>query len=208
MDTISFFLRKMVVATFTISLLYLSNIVLGTNALAHEPQDSKINDLSNQTLISSEIATTAGVEGLNQGFGHGSKKVSANQLLTIVEGEADNPDTTLPVIFDIESRNITTTSATISWQTDEFTDGQIEYGVSNSYGEITAVNTVLSNIHVITINNLSSGTVYHFRVLARDDAGNLAVSNDLIFTTNNQEFLLVDDFNDIILDDTKGQDQR
>ncbi|MBO0800571.1 MAG: LamG domain-containing protein, partial [Blastocatellia bacterium] len=56
-------------------------------------------------------------------------------------------DTTPPVISGISAGNITTTSATITWTTNENSDSQVEYGTSFAYGQTTTLSTALVTAH-------------------------------------------------------------
>ena len=92
-------------------------------------------------------------------------------------------DTTPPLISSIAVSNLTGTSATITWRTDEPADTQVEYGTSTSYGSQTPLDSALATTHQVTLSGLKPATTYHFRVKSRDAAGNLAVSADQTFTT-------------------------
>lgn len=93
------------------------------------------------------------------------------------------PDTTAPVMSGIAAVDITSESVTINWTTDEASDTRVEYGTSVSYGSTTAVNASMVTNHSQGISGLSSSTLYHYRVVSRDAAGNQAVSGDYTFTT-------------------------
>jgi len=94
-------------------------------------------------------------------------------------------DTTPPVISNIQVKNITSSSAAITWTTNEASTTQVEYGVTTSYGNLTSLDSSLLTIHSVTIIGLSSFTTYDFRVRSRDAAGNEAVSGNRTFTTSN-----------------------
>ena len=93
------------------------------------------------------------------------------------------PDDTPPVISDVVSSNVTSSSATITWRTDESADTQVEYGTTASYGLTTALNGSMATTHSQTLNGLKPNTTYHFRVKSSDAAGNAAASEDYTFTT-------------------------
>jgi len=93
------------------------------------------------------------------------------------------PDTTPPVISTISSSAVTQTTATVSWTTNEAADSQISYGVTTIYGSQTSLNSSLVTSHSISLTGLSANTVYHYQVLSKDAAGNLASSPDNSFTT-------------------------
>jgi chitodextrinase len=95
----------------------------------------------------------------------------------------DNRDTQAPVISSVASTNITSTGATISWSTNEPADTQVEYGTTTTYGNLSPLNSTLTQSHSVTLSGLGANTTYHYRVKSKDAAGNPAVSGDSIFTT-------------------------
>jgi phosphodiesterase/alkaline phosphatase D-like protein len=109
----------------------------------------------------------------------GNTAVSGDNTFTT----AAAPDTTPPAISGIAVNNITPTSAAISWTTNESADTQIQYGPTTAYGSSTPLNTTLSTTHSQTLTGLTGATTYHYRVLSKDAAGNLATSGDNSFTT-------------------------
>jgi hypothetical protein len=94
------------------------------------------------------------------------------------------PDTTAPTISNVSSSSITSSGATITWTTNEASDTQVDYGTSTSYGSSTTLNTTMVTSHTASLGGLSASTVYHYRVKARDAAGNLATSGDFTFATS------------------------
>ena len=98
-----------------------------------------------------------------------------NTTSSCAGGSGGGSDTTPPVISGINAGSIISTSANISWSTNEPSDTQVEYGATTSYGYNTTLNTSLVASHSQTINGLSPSTLYHYRVRSRDAAGNLAI---------------------------------
>lgn len=92
-------------------------------------------------------------------------------------------DTTPPVISAVQSINVLSSGATITWTTNEASDSQVEYGLTTGYGNLTSLNTTLVTTHSQALPGLAANTVYHYRVKSKDAAGNLAVSTDFSFTT-------------------------
>ncbi len=93
-------------------------------------------------------------------------------------------DTTAPTISNIQVTGIGLTSATITWDTNELSDTQVEYGTSTCpCSQNSALNTNLTTAHSVPLSGLASGTTYHYRVKSRDASGNLAISNDRTFAT-------------------------
>jgi hypothetical protein len=92
-------------------------------------------------------------------------------------------DNTPPTINKVASSYITGTGATISWETNEASDTQVEYGSTINYENSTAVIGSLVRSHSQRITGLHPNTLYHYRVKSRDSFGNLAVSRDYVFAT-------------------------
>lgn len=93
-------------------------------------------------------------------------------------------DTTPPVISGVGASSLTSSGAVISWNTNETSDTQVEYGTTSAYGSATSLNTSMATGHSAAISGLAASATYHYRVRSKDAAGNLAVSGDLSFTTS------------------------
>lgn len=99
---------------------------------------------------------------------------------------SESTDTTAPVISGITVSNITETTVTISWTTDEAATSNIEYGTTSSYGSSfpsLADTTADKTSHSLNLSGLSSGTTYHFCVKSEDATNNEVISGEKIFTT-------------------------
>ena len=110
--------------------------------------------------------------------------VLATLLLGCDSEEVVEVDVTAPVISDIIVSNITESSATITWTTDEPARGNVRWmrsgaGVGVSFFEDTEESTS----HSVILEGLKPDTVYCFRVIAKDASGNKATSEDRCFTT-------------------------
>jgi hypothetical protein len=90
-------------------------------------------------------------------------------------------DTDPPNLFNIEASNITYTSATITWQTNENSTSQVRWGLTNQYGNTSTLNSNMVTNHSVNITGLQANRAYHYQVLSRDAAGNLATSEDQTF---------------------------
>ncbi|HHE65003.1 MAG TPA: hypothetical protein ENL09_03170, partial [Bacteroidetes bacterium] len=90
-------------------------------------------------------------------------------------------DTTPPVISDI-SASVSTSTATITWETNELANSRVDYGTTTSYGN-TVTSSDLTIDHVINLSGLESSTVYHYRVISSDANSNNSTSTDYTFTT-------------------------
>ncbi len=88
-----------------------------------------------------------------------------------------------PVITSVSSSAITSSSAVIAWFTSEPADTQVEYGVTTSYGSLSAPDSAMATSHTVTLAGLAAGTTYHYRVRSADASANLALSGDYTFQT-------------------------
>jgi len=93
-------------------------------------------------------------------------------------------DTTSPVISSVTTAALTSTSVNIEWNLSEGGTGQIEYGKTTNY-ELppTTLESNFLTFHSQSLSGLTPGTLYHYRIKSKDQAGNLATSNDFTFTT-------------------------
>ena len=78
-----------------------------------------------------------------------------------------------PVIFNV---TVITSSyyASISWETNEPTNGTVYYGLDDSYGlmeEDYSSNYYLANTHTVMFYNLIEGKTYHFKIVSWNSGG-------------------------------------
>ena len=88
-----------------------------------------------------------------------------------------HPDTTAPVISNIQATNITKNSATITWATDEPADSRV------SYATTSISNRDYTTGHSINLINLSASTTYYYVVSSTDSNNNTATSSQQSFIT-------------------------
>lgn len=88
-----------------------------------------------------------------------------------------------PVINMNNTKSIQQTTAEIVWVTDEQTNGQIEYGLTSSYGSQSDLVSDLSYYHNHQLTNLLPNTTYHYQIISQDNFGNEVTSGDLTFST-------------------------
>lgn len=101
--------------------------------------------------------------------------VNASTALTIA-----NP----PVIFNVRIVPDTTHgTAAVSWDTDEPTTGQIQWGTTALYGTTVSVPAPVAMTHTVSIGGgaLVPSQEYHVRITATDAATNSAYTSDRIF---------------------------
>jgi beta-lactamase superfamily II metal-dependent hydrolase len=117
-----------------------------------------------------------------------SKDAAGNEAISGDETFATSqpPDTTPPVISAIAASGITTTTATITWTTNELATSNVEYGLNASYGFTTPTppdSTADNSSHSVILSGLTPSTTYHYRILSKDSVGNTTTSEDLTFIT-------------------------
>lgn len=101
----------------------------------------------------------------------------------IVEEIIEPSDTAGPAFISIATVSAGETESSIVWTTDEISTGHIEYGPTASYGQSTP-NTSPALEHSRTITGLTPGTLYHYRIVAQDESGNVSYSEDRTLETS------------------------
>src|ERR1019366_6258583 len=88
----------------------------------------------------------------------------------------------VPVNSSVTASGITTTSATITWATDQPSSSQVGYGTTTAYGSLSTLNPALVTLHSVTLTGLTPGTTYDYAAISGDSAGT-ATSANFIFST-------------------------
>ena len=136
------------------------------------------------TTITIGMQTTYAVTNLSPGTWYFA--ITAFNTSGLESGYSNEVSTTItapPMLSSMTGASITETSATISWTTNQDSDSQVQYGLTTGYGSSTNLNASMVSSHSQVLSGLASGTLYHYRVLSRDAAGNVSVSADYTFTT-------------------------
>ena len=128
---------------------------------------------------------TAGLHSLV--LGHRDEQTRGDRII-LTDDPAFIPtatptDGTPAIISAVTSSGVTTTSASITWTTNEPADTQVEFGTSTSYGSTTPVNPTMTLSHTVALTSLLPATTYHYRVISVDRGGNVTQSADFTFVT-------------------------
>jgi len=90
----------------------------------------------------------------------------------------DNPP---PRIYGSSLCGIAETTADICWTTNEWSTSQVEYWASPS--KLSPLDETYVMQHHVQLTELTPGTLYQYKMLSEDKAGNLRVSDTHTFTT-------------------------
>ena len=115
--------------------------------------------------------------------------VTAEKGLTQSEADA-NSDTAAPSISGIVLSNVTSESATVTWNTDEKANSSLTYEANGSTfsmmagdSSVNADKNKFTTSHSVIITGIIPATKYLFTVLSYDLAGNIGQSSQSNFTT-------------------------
>lgn len=109
-------------------------------------------------------------------------------------------DSTPPTISDIVGIS-STTSATITWTTNEPANSYVDYGLETTYGSEAGQNDAVT-AHTVTITDLAPGTTYYFRVKSNDAAGNRAFSDAQTIQTLAETSVVLPVLTDVLINGT------
>ncbi len=94
-------------------------------------------------------------------------------------------DNAAPRIGGLEVRDVTATSATLAWKTDEAATTEVRFGTTDEYDRYQGDLSLVTE-HVITLNDLRPNQEYRFQVSSADAAGNAATGAAGAFRTRPQ----------------------
>ncbi len=91
-------------------------------------------------------------------------------------------DTLPPVISGMAVSDITDSSATINWSTDEPAISQVEYGTSANSGQMLKQEEAVTTSHSTSLATLDPDTTYQFTITSTDPSGNKAITSGSFIT--------------------------
>lgn len=104
----------------------------------------------------------------------------------VTNGTTTPATSTAPVISNVATTNIATSSAQISWITDQPAWSDVYYSTSTPVVTSTALEastSTLSTSHALSLTGLAAGTTYYFLVESENASGTSATANGFSFTT-------------------------
>ncbi|MBI5871137.1 MAG: DNRLRE domain-containing protein [Actinobacteria bacterium] len=97
-----------------------------------------------------------------------------------------NVDNNAPVISALQATSVTSSSASITWTTNEAADSQVEYGTSPGvYTYSTTLDPAMMTNHSVPLTGLQPSTTYYYRARSADAAGLVSYSLEQNLTTAN-----------------------
>lgn len=189
-------------------------VTFGANTITFTaPSDAALGEIDPSDIVTIRIGTNA-AGGVNQitnpsiaqvaqiilagTFGDGATvgvPIITNDTVTVSAtvvasstppggGGGGPSDTTPPIITNVQVINITSSTASIIWNTNESSNSSVDYGITILYASGTVTNSSYVTSHQIDLSSLSPNTTYHFQVRSTDTAGNQATLGDFQFTTS------------------------
>lgn len=142
-------------------------------------QQSAIVTITDDALVE---GTETVVFKLRNATGGSSAAVGSDSAFTLTI--TDNDDVTPPVITSGPAvSGITSSTATVTWGTDELSNSWVYYGLTTSYSD-TARNEADVTSHSVELSGLAASTTYHYKVSSIDPMNNgPTYSGDNTFAT-------------------------
>ncbi len=144
----------------------------GTTAITINPNTDLIENVSYYVVIPSTAFKDASNNSFNGITG------SSTWAFTIL-------DLTAPVITDVATSSVATSTATIAWATNENASSKIIYSVGSTFTSTTTETDTSPRVtsHTKTLSELRACTTFNYKVISADAAGNYATSTANTFTT-------------------------
>jgi hypothetical protein len=134
---------------------------------------------SSANISTLTTAHSVNLTGLTSGTTYNFAVLSANaggKLTTSPNFTFSTPAGAL-TITSVTSAAITSTSATVTWITNQPSSSQVEYGTSAAYGSLSALNSSLVTSHSVTLTGLIPGTAYNYAALSSNTGGAITSAN-------------------------------
>lgn len=153
-----------------------------------------LSGLTNNTIyyfrVISVDASGNTVTDTNAGVGHSFTTLDTPGTPIIVisgGGSARNLiDSLPPTISELTVKDITPSSAVVTWNTSEAGNSLVRFGSTLEYGLLMGNDLeLLASNHTVKLINLAPSRTYHIKAVTYDAAGNRAESEDKIFNTLN-----------------------
>ncbi len=166
----------------------------GTNVKLYVDTDEKFSgtlggrDQSGNMYIGVRWEVNEGINGIIDDVKVYDHALTFEQIENLTAGSDDPdtpPDETAPTLSAIATSSITTSGATISWTSNEEASTKVVYSADLNFASTTTETDTSTRVtsHSQALSGLLSCTIYNFKVVSRDAAGNAATSTSSSFTT-------------------------
>lgn len=91
-----------------------------------------------------------------------------------------------PSVSGVQALNITTSSATVSWNTSGSSYTWLLWGKDTGYGSEKKT-SAFAIVHSVDLTSLEPGTIYHYQIKTRSTSGSVASQADRSFSTLNAD---------------------
>ena len=127
-----------------------------------------------------------------KGHGNGNRELSDEDMLIPLCGNQNGSttpntvDTAAPLLTQLSATPTSSTTATVSWATNEAASSKVYFGTTSPLATGVALNVfdgMLVTTHQMNLSGLSTSTTYYTVVLSRDAANNIATSSEVTFVT-------------------------
>ncbi len=184
------------ISTTTVSINWLtselatSKVYFGTTTPVNLASSTVVN--SNSLVSGHTMNLTALTPSTTYYFVVESKDASLNtstsSTLSFVTSAVPVADTTAPVISSIGISNVSSTTAMVSWITNEAATSKLYYATSTPVNLSTALsisNSSLVTNHILNLAGLTASTTYYYVLESADAAANIATTSAQSFGTSN-----------------------
>lgn len=139
--------------------------------------ENGIGRIASQDQIVGSVGSYTSTMTISPAYGWASMLVS-------FKASGSGADTTPPVISNVQAINVSATSASISWVTNEASDSKVDFvSLCPTTGCSTPINPALTTNHSVSVSGLTANSTYTYNVKSKDASGNLATSSNYTFTT-------------------------
>jgi peroxiredoxin len=124
-----------------------------------------------------------------------------------IHSASNSEDSNPPTIDSINISEITESSATITWRTNEEATSQVQFGTTPQILDSESKLDKFTADHSITLKRLDTDTTYYFRIVSKDANGNESASEiDTFVTTHPVGCAIGNRAPDFTLKDVQGKD--
>ena len=88
-----------------------------------------------------------------------------------------------PTISVVASSVTGSSTATVTWTTDQASNSDVAFGTTSAYGTTTTLNTSMVTAHSVILSGLAASTTYHYQAVSSNSTGQQSASADYTFTT-------------------------